>query len=197
MSRLSLVTSPANPALDWDTEVKGHLRLYSDEEKAYATSVLIPAVTRWAESYLGRALITQTYDLFMDDWPWDGVVRFPKPPLQAIQFVHYYDQRQVSQTWAPANYVLDAPQGPAARPARLRPVFGTFFPVTLAPMNAIQIRFDCGYGTTFASVPATIKAAMLLELAHMFENRESDPLRDGQRPSERLLSPFRIRKFDS
>src|SRR5512137_379977 len=110
--RLSLVTAPAALALDWVSEVKGHLRLITEEERDRVEQVLIPAATSWAETATGRALITQTWKLLLDGFPsglggWLGgyvttgaasAITLPKPPLQSVTTVKYVDESGVLQT---------------------------------------------------------------------------------------------------
>src|ERR1043165_6670587 len=68
---LSLVTPPIREPLTLQ-QLKDHLRVTIDDDDAYITA-LIPVLRSRAERQTRRALITQTWDLFLDSWPtWDG-----------------------------------------------------------------------------------------------------------------------------
>ena len=60
-----------------------------------------------------------------------------------------------------------------SEPARLSETYGYSWPSTYDRLNAIEITFLAGYGATAATVPETIKQAILLLLAHYYENREA------------------------
>jgi uncharacterized phiE125 gp8 family phage protein len=108
-----------------------------------------------------------------------GSIIVPKPPLQSIDFINYLDLNGDSQTLGPAspeepsdNYQIDV----ASEPARLAPPPNGNWPLTLlsirAPvLNAVVIQFVCGYGDAATDVPASVRAAMKLMIAHWYENR--------------------------
>jgi hypothetical protein len=70
-------------------------------------------------------------------------------------------------------YRTDIPAGPTAGPARLTPIYGGSWPQTQDVINAFTVRFTAGYGTTAASVPYDVKAAIKLLIGHLYENREA------------------------
>lgn len=172
--RLSLKTAPAARALDWFSEVKGHLRLDSDDEAARVDSILIPAAEQWAESATGRQLITATWTLSFEAFPQDGgPIVLPKPPLQSVTSVKYYDDAGVQQTWAAAaNYTVIAPAGPKCGPGMIVPKVGISYPYAYGFPYEVEIEFIAGYGASSASVPGLLKAGMLLLVAEQFERRE-------------------------
>jgi uncharacterized phiE125 gp8 family phage protein len=100
-----------------------------------------------------------------------GALILPKPPLQSVYFIKYIDTDGTLQTLDPSLYQVDT----ASEPARVAPAANNNWPLTLlsirAPvLNAVQIQFVCGFGAA-ADVPASIKAAMKLMIAHWYENR--------------------------
>ena len=44
---------------------------------------------------------------------------------------------------------------------------------TLWPTNPIEVQFICGYGDSASNVPKMIRQAMLMMIAHWWENREA------------------------
>lgn len=191
-----LSSAPASTPISL-TEAKRHLRLgtpgaeadYTDEDSLL--TMLVDAVTGHLDGYsgiLGRALVTQTWTQDWNDWPLD-LMRLPLAPVSAITSITYYDTTNQSQTLSSANYSLLADdQSPAAVWA-----FNATLPAVYDREDAIRITFVAGYGAASA-VPAAIKAAMLLMVADLYENRE--PVVIGQavnetRAVQTLLAPFR------
>jgi uncharacterized phiE125 gp8 family phage protein len=195
---LSLKTAPVALALDWVQEVKGHLRLDSDEEQPRVASILIPAATQFAESETGRQLITATWTLYLDKFPCSGQrIELPKPPLKTVTSVKYYDTAGVLQTWAAAgNYGVQALAGPFADCGYISPAYAVIYPTTQSRADAVEIEFTSGYGDTFASVPPMIRAAMLLIVGEQFERREESItgtiISRVPMAAHNLLWPFRV-----
>ncbi|MGG2476239.1 head-tail connector protein, partial [Rhizobium sp. BR5] len=67
-------------------EVKAHLRLDTAEEDA-----LLAALIRTAREHLerttGLCLIRQTWRLYLDRWPPNGVILIGKGPVQVIETI--------------------------------------------------------------------------------------------------------------
>jgi hypothetical protein len=83
---LKIKTAPAIEPLSLD-EAKLHLRIDSDDEDTYITS-LIKAARCYAEQVLAsRSFITQTWELWLDAFPDKDFIELPMPPLQAAPSV--------------------------------------------------------------------------------------------------------------
>lgn len=206
-SRLSLVTAPTELPLDIN-EVKAHLRIEPTEndEDALVMAYFRSAVAHidGRDGWLGRALTTQTWDYFLDDFPPAtrfnefAAIRLPLPPLQSVTSVKYTDSDGTQQTWATTNYTVFG-TGDSAR-ARIAPVFGEVWPVTRYEPDAVVIRFVAGYSDTSSNtqnaVPEPIRNALLLLTAHFYEERQpvSAGVSLGRVPMsvESLLAPYRV-----
>lgn len=193
---LTLTTPAAALALDW-SEVYGHLRLYSDDERTRIVADLVPAVTQKAEEKTGRQFISATWTQYLDGFPSTGVaIELPKPPLQSVSSIKYYDTAGVLQTWDAANYSVIAPSGPFARRGYIVPAYGIAYPSTQAIIDAVQIAFIAGYGAAYGNVPALIRAAMLLILGELYERREESTIGVSVSPNVQrandLLWDFRV-----
>lgn len=157
----------------------------------------IPVVRSQVEKEIGRALILQTWELWLDEFPqmllddYRDTSRYPKvrdwraieiplPPLQSITSITYIDTNGDSQTLTTDDYILDD----SVEPAQLLPAVNTCWPSTQCRPGAVKIRFVAGYTPTYtgspptvsdyaANVPAPIKHWMLLLLANWFRNREA------------------------
>ena len=128
-------------------------------------SRLIKAARVAAENITRRALVTQTWDLYMDSFPcWE--IHLPKPTLQSVTAITYFDTDGVEQTLAADQYRVDA----TTEPARITPAYGLSWPDTRCQTNAIKVRFVAGYGVA-SVVPDGIKQWMLLRIKHLYDNR--------------------------
>ena len=70
-------------------ELKDHLRVDSVDEDALLTG-LLAAAREWCEGFQNRAYITQTLQLWLDEWPAGNAIVLPRPPLQSVASVKYY-----------------------------------------------------------------------------------------------------------
>lgn len=147
-------------------DVKDHVRITHDDQDARLDGY-IKAATRYIENISDRQLMTATWRLSLDDFPtWELVL--PKPPLQSVSSVQYVDGDGATQTWASSNYIVDT----YSDPGRITPAYGKFWPSPRDQVNAVTIQFVAGY-TSAANVPATIRQALLMLVAHWYENREA------------------------
>lgn len=184
---LTLVTGPAaDPVSIFD--VRQHLKIDGAGEDAtlyrYLTAARLHVEGR--DGRLERALITQTWDWTLDDFPCgpDQTLRVPLPPLQSITSVKYIDTGGVEQTLASSEYSVDI----RSSRGRLRPAYEKTWPSTRAVMNAVTVRFVAGYGAGPAAIPEPIRQALLGLVADFYTNRDAT----GAPPAwiEALLAPY-------
>lgn len=146
---------------------------------------LIAAARDAAEQYTGRALVTQTRKLTMDNFPgYYGCVLLPFPPLQSVTTVTYYDSEDVLQTMDDTLYEVDATR----EPGRLTPIQGGSWESADLRLNAVEVTYVCGYGDRYA-VPERFKQAIRLLVKHSYDNRESLEI---PQTFYRLLNDYRI-----
>src|SRR4051812_41779213 len=136
-----LVTAPATEPVTL-AEAKAHCRVTVADDDTYIGG-LITVARRYVEEICNRALITQTWDLFLDCFP-DGEILLPRAPVLTIGFVKYIDQAGVLQTLASNQYQVDVQQDPA----RLRPAYNVWFWPLIQPYSysTVNVRYDAGYG---------------------------------------------------
>jgi uncharacterized phiE125 gp8 family phage protein len=184
---LRLITAPATEPVS-RTEAKAHLRVTASTDDTYIDA-LITASRQRAEQVLNRALISQTWELVLEEWPDIGrQVEIPVAGVTSVTTAKYYDGTNTLQTWSSSLYEV-ALSGVLAK---LGPVWGQSWPMLYERMEAVEIRFVAGYANA-AAVPAAIKQWMLLQIGHWYEHRESasdfqvfvTPFVDG------LLDPYR------
>lgn len=176
-------------------EVKDHLRVDGIDDDSYIEPLIKPA-RRWAETFLNRALITQTWDLFLERFPRNSrmQIEIPWPALQSITSVKYQDILDVQQTWSDALYTVDINR----EIGRLVPIKDEDYPSTYGHIHDVEIRFLAGYGSNQQDVPRAIAQAMLLRIGHWYERREESTvvaLSLIPRGAEDLLWPYRVTRF--
>lgn len=141
-------------------------------------NALIAAATSWAEDYLGRALVQQTWDMHMECFPEDEI-EIPKPPLQSVTSITYLDISGNRQTWDSTDYEVQS--GIEDCYGEVKPVYGGTWPTTRGySYNSVTVRFVCGYPVGSPTddagrrenVPQAIKQAILFLVAHWFRYRE-------------------------
>ncbi len=194
MSAQKLVTGPATEPITV-SEVIPYARLDNTDDSEIIV-MLINASRRQAENLTRRALITQTWELYLDRFPnWE--IFLPKPPLQSVTSITYVDSAGVTQTLAAGQYTVDI----VSEPGRITPAYGLLWPVTRDQINAVCIRFVAGYGLAVA-VPAGIKNWILMRTSTAFRNRDEYQIDYGiaitQLPPssiDGLLDPFRVEYF--
>ncbi len=169
---LTLITGPAVEPISL-ADAKLQVRRGDTTEDDAVLTWLRTAVRERAENATNRALITQTWDLVLDAFPNEDFIEVPKPPLQSITYVKYRDTSGVLQTWASSKYVVEAPAGPRCRRGRLSLAYGEAWPVTYQQAGDVTIRFICGYGADLEDVPVLLKAAMLMDLAALYDDRSA------------------------
>lgn len=188
---LILVTGPLIEPLTLQ-EVKDHLRIDSDDEDSYIEPLIQPA-REWAEAYLNRALINQTFDLFLERFPrWSGTaIEFPHPKLQSITSVLYQDILDVQQTWSNTLYTTDTNR----EVGRIIPITDEVYPDTFGHIHDVVIRFVAGYGLNSEDVPRAIIQSMLLKIGHWYERREDTsvaPMHKIPDGASNLLTPYKV-----
>jgi uncharacterized phiE125 gp8 family phage protein len=137
-------------------------------EDTYLSS-LITAARQFCEDYQNRAYITQTWEMAIDEFPYDDdVIEIPKGKLQSIDSITYKDSDGVTTTLtADTDYVSSA----RGILGKVVPSYGKTWPVfTPFPLDAVIITFTCGYGNA-AAVPEKVIQAMKLLISHWFTNR--------------------------
>lgn len=189
---LSLVTGPTVEPVSL-AAAKLHLRVDADDDNGLIQA-LIMAARQHVESYTRRQLITQTWDYQIDAFPCGEIV-VPLAPVSSVTSITYLDTTGATQTWSSSNYRTDLPSGPWAQRARIEPAYGVSYPSTYGVMNAVTVRCVSGYGSTAASVPAPLVAAMKLLIKHWYDLRE--PVVVGSVTSvpmsvDALLWPFKV-----
>ena len=175
-------TPPASEPLTL-TECKLHLRVDGTDEDTLITTYLQSAREQ-VELMTNRAMMPQTVKQYLDTFPTCTIdLRFA--PIASVTSVKYYDSDNVEQTLVlDTDYQVDT----VTEPARIVPLLS--WPVTKAKANAVTIEYVAGYADA-DTVPANIKAAILLLVGEMYEIRENYVKRLPT-AVDYLLSPMKV-----
>ncbi len=177
-------------------EIKDHLRVEHNEDDALVALYLEAAVAHLDgdEGILGRALVTQTWDQTIDDFPHGDDLALMLAGVQSVTSITYRDFNGDPQTFAAESYMLRQRHGLTW--VHLKDDYT--WPETDDEPGAVTVRFLAGYGDA-AAVPAALKAALMLHVGHLYENRE--PVVIGQSVAglpmayDALVAPYRVRRF--
>jgi len=187
---MALVITSA-PAVEPVTvsEAKAHLRVDGTAEDTLIGSLILTSRLH-IEAALGLALMTQSWRLTLDAWPNGRELELPLRPLQSLASVKVLSADGTAEAVPSSAYVVDVD----GMPPRIVRNNGSW-PQLERAVNGIEIEFTAGFGDGAADVPAPIRQALLMLVAHWYERR--DPIEVGSRETaipaavSDLLAPYR------
>jgi uncharacterized phiE125 gp8 family phage protein len=157
---LKIITPPAVEPISV-SNVKLKLGI-SDAASDVQIGWMIPAARRWVEQRINRALITQTWALYLDAFP--DVITLPMGNVQSVTHIKYTDQGGTLTT------ITGYQQDLVSIPARLAPAYGGSWPVARSTFNAVEVQFVAGYGLA-ADVPADIIEVLYRIVGHWLNHQ--------------------------
>ena len=177
----SLVTGPTAEPVTVD-DVKKQARI-SDSSSDALLETYITTAREYAEAYMGRGILTQTWKLLLDDWA--NIIDLPMAsPLQSVSYVKYYDMDNTQQTLATTYYDTDL----VSRPGRVVLKYDQSWPSanTTRRNGAIEIAYVVGW-TSADLVPQRIKQGIAQYVAYLDLDRDGMEVRalDALRAAER------------
>jgi len=174
-------------------EVQQHLRLGTlDTAEQAEINTMIDAATEHAEAFCNRGFRsgtkTEQYDAFPSSESQPFVLF---ADAQSVSTVSYYDTENVQQTYGTTRLINRGGR------SYVYPAFGAEWPTDSneLPYNITVTFVDVDE----ASVPASVKQAIMLLIGDMYENRENSVTGQGVThvkmtlTAERLLTPFKTR----
>jgi uncharacterized phiE125 gp8 family phage protein len=150
-------------------EAKAHAKVDISDDDAYIAS-LISMSREYVESILDVSMITQTLEARYDTFPlWELIL--PRPPMapQTVTVI-YRDEAGNNQTITSATPSFQT--DPYATPGRIYPLYSGVWPAVRGDENSVTVRWTAGYGASGSSVPAVLRQLILLQVAHLYENRQ-------------------------
>ncbi len=214
MSGLKIDTAWTTSAVA-TSEQKSFMRVdFSDDDTLIAE--LVKASQNVIETYINRAITTQTLSLFLDRLPFyndvklqEGVftapdieynsnyIVLPRPPVASVTHVKYFDDSDTESTFASSNYYVDT----ISEQARVVLKKGVSWPTVAETRNAnaYEIKYVAGYGGA-SDVPEPITQAIKLLTTHLYENREAvTSLSVNAIPYTigALLQPYKVQRLNN
>ena len=184
-----LLTPPAVEPVTL-ADAKQFLRVEHDDDDD-VIAALIAAARVHVEAKTRRALISQTWRLTRDVWPAAGLLPILPVPLRQVTAIGVYrddgmlqmldvDAFHINATSAPA--ILAFERGALPTPGRI--------------CGGIEIDIEVGYGGDPDNVPAPLRQAIRLLVAHWYENRSiiaaSGEVASMPVSVSSLIAPFRV-----
>lgn len=187
-----------------------HCRIDADYDDDLL-EVYVATARDQAETYLNRALITQKLRFDITNSPpptasplvpqsfivfplnWPPLIRrpiaLPRAPCQAIEEVAWGNIDDDLQVADPKLYTANLHAQPAL--VLIEPTLAPLYPAM-----AVAFTFIAGYGDEPDAIPAPIRHAVLVLVAHLYENR-GDVAADMPEAAWRLLTPYRLWTFSA
>ena len=165
---------------------------FSASEESTVES-LITASRILCEEYLFRRIGVQTLEFRDNGFPSGRSPIVLPAPLISVASIKYLDGNNVEQTLSSDEYIVSD-----SAPGMITPV--NSWPETSDAGDSLRVIFTAGYSAPGESplqseeLPQTIKTAMLMQIADMYENREAQtdkPLTANQ-TLVNLLSTYRL-----
>ena len=181
-----ILTSPPTVEPVTLAEAKTHMRVTHSDDDTYI-STLINSACSTVEQFYGIALIQQSWSVFHDTWPEQGVFNLPLAPIMSIADLLIYGEDDVAATIDHAHYYLDV----AARPCRLVLRNGRTGPTPGRRANGIEIKLVAGFGAAASAVPNQVKQALLIIIADWYASRGDVDAGTLPLSARSLLAPYR------
>jgi len=214
MSGIKVVTDWTASAVA-TSDQKSFMRVdFSDDDSLIAE--LIKASQNVIQTYLNRAITTQTLELYLDRLPFyndlklqEGIytapdieynsnyIVLPRPPVASVTHVKYFDDSDTESTFASSKYYVDL----ISEKARIVLRTGESWPTVTETRNAnaYVVRYVAGYGGA-SDVPPPIVQAIKLLTTHLYENREAvTSLSVNTIPYTigALLQPYKVQRLNN
>lgn len=174
--KLKIATAPTIEPISMDSLML-HLRI--DDETMVENELLetvLKAGREHVEQITRRALLTQTWEYYLDEFPAGDKIKLPFGNLQTTDLAITYDEvdsdgnKNTETMTITTDYLIETNGGGCG--FIVLPYAETWPSFTEWPVSTIKISFKCGW-TTRALVPFKIKAAIKLICADLYSNREA------------------------
>jgi uncharacterized phiE125 gp8 family phage protein len=166
--KLRLITPPAIEPVSL-SQALVHCHADAGVEDGWFVAA-IRAGREFAENYQWRAFVAQEFEYTFDSLP-SMPLSFPRAPLVSVDEIKLYDKSNVAYSMSIDDVFVDD----ASEPAKLILNDGVEWPdIELRSIACLKIKFTAGYGENEINVPSAVKSAILLYVAHMYENRSGE-----------------------
>lgn len=174
------IAAPLQPAVTL-AEAKRHLRVLHDDEDDLIGELSWVA-TEAVQDMTGRQLIEATWRQDQAGASGRDLVRLERVPVLRLVGVSYKNAAEETVTPTP----WDWQEIGADEKWFVQPTVGFAWPDAAPVVDALQITYVAGYGPDPADVPAPLRHAVLMMLAHFYQRREA--VTEGVRVAETPLA---------
>jgi len=185
------------------TEFFQHIRFTPDADETTEGERFITAATIWAEQYTGQYFRITGIEEYFDDFPQQSnYLTTVKAPFvlkggttNSVTSIQYYNKDGVITTLDSLEYRLVNKHGKGY----IRPAVQREWPTDVISGDSDVVIISYNTGKVPSDVPASVKSAILLIAASMFENRENEIVGQGiamLKPiiaAKDLLHPYKVR----
>ncbi len=165
------------------SEARDFLKISQQDEDAIITSY-IRAATDACESFIGRKLIKQQWQLTFNDWN-DGVIQIPLSPILTIDKIEYWNAGAFQEITA-TNYLLDD----TSYQAKILPQLHYQWPDPARNIAGIRITVSAGFGEGQNDIPHDIRQGLLHWVAAVYDGGEHIK-NQSTAIAEKLWQPYR------
>ena len=149
---------------------KQHLRLPDSEDEDELIQIYITAARTYAEQFMNRAIIKQTWKLYLDELAEKIVL--PMADLITVSSFKIIDEDGDEITVDSSDYLVNTASFKGCVVFK-EDKLSEYEVYELQEVNGVEIQFDAGYGEAADDVPAHIRQGLLLLIGHLYENREN------------------------
>ena len=145
------------------SEAKAFLRVEHGDDDA-VISALIAAARGHVEALTRRALMLQTWRFVRDAWPADGRIVLRSGPLRSVIAARLFDAAGNASALDVQRFVVDVAADAVVSPGWALPAPGRGY-------AGIELDVELGYGPLASDVPAPLRQALRMLVAHWYDNR--------------------------
>lgn len=192
MDQLEISAQSTQTIIDL-SEAKEFLRLpTTTEDENSVILMLISAAIDIAERVTWRSIVHRTYKLYLDEFK--TVIDIPKPQFVSLESFKCIVSG-ATELSAVSSGVYELQR--FGETAQIWLKRGSTWPSIEPLKGAVCVEFKAGYEDA-STIPATLKVAILMILAELYENRQLSSNVQGYQLTNLInlvISPYRVNKF--
>lgn len=160
------IPKPSAPS-SWISDAKKQLEIAATD-KSHDTHIcqLVELAIENVQADANRAICTQTVVYKLDRFPCGTRIDIPFGQMATVTSIQYIDTDGNTQTWPSSNYEVDT----ARKGGCVWLAYNVSWPAIRNIQNAVTVTYTAGNDAP--QVPRVAWQAVMLQVAHAFENRE-------------------------
>lgn len=178
---MPIITDPTEEAIDID-DAKGFLGIEGDEDDTRING-LIKSARQEFETWCDRALISSTWDMYLDAFPCHDI---RIPGLVSVTSIKYLDTSGTEKTLSASYYRVTA-AGRDGGIGRIQLRYGYSWPLVYSEDDVVTIRYVAGWSDA-DEVPELIKDGLRACIAERYDGQDRSDLYRNMWGSYRIMS---------